>query len=282
MGHVDDGLGPDRVPHPVVRGRASGRRSRAALDRFLDWHTAPGARTVLATEQRLTAEVDAARRPAGPAQRVRRPARARRGRPGRGRRPEDRASTRPPTRTCPSNPQLGLYQLAVEHGAVDDLVADRVDGPACPAAPSWCSCARRWPAAAKVQQQDPQEPDADGHRAVEVQLMRAAEVVRGEEFDAHAGQALRPLRRSTPICPDQGRRDGAVVTVDAIDDPRGAARPDGRDLHAQRPAVGRDHRAAGARGGDRRRRVGQDHGDGGPGGLAGGDRAGRAPTRCSG
>ena len=81
MGHVDTVW--DQI---AFRTPWSGAREReevaAALDRFLDWHTAPGARTVLATEQRLRAEVDAARRPAGPAQRVRRPARARRGAAG--------------------------------------------------------------------------------------------------------------------------------------------------------------------------------------------------------
>ena len=60
-------------------------------------------------------------------------------------------------------------------------------------------------------------------------------------------------------------------------DPRGPACPDGGAVPAQRPAVRRGHRAAGPAGGDRRRRVGQDHGDGGAGGLAGGDRAGRPP-----
>ena len=84
-----------------------------------------------------------------------------------------KTSKYPPTdKDLPSNPQLGIYQHAVRHGAVDDLVADVVEGPACPGAPSSCSCARRWRAGPRIQRQDPQEPDADGHRVVEVQLMR--------------------------------------------------------------------------------------------------------------
>ena len=31
----------------------------------------------------------------------------------------------PADATCPRHPQLGLYQLAVDHGAVDDLAGDR-------------------------------------------------------------------------------------------------------------------------------------------------------------
>ena len=41
---------------------------------------------------------------------------------------------------------------------------------------------------AKVQKQEPQEPDAEGRLPVELQLMRAAEVVRGEVFDATPGK----------------------------------------------------------------------------------------------
>ena len=77
----------------------------------------------------------------------------------------------PADETLASNPQLGLYQLAVDHGAVDDLVAGRR---ACRAAPSSASCARRPAAQLKVQPQAPQEPDDDGSRPVERQLMQAA------------------------------------------------------------------------------------------------------------
>ena len=46
----------------------------------------------------------------------------------------------PPTdKDLPRTRSSALYQLAVDHGAVDDLVA--APGRPDPAAPSWCSCA---------------------------------------------------------------------------------------------------------------------------------------------
>ena len=71
------------------------------------------------------------RRPAGPALRVRRPGRVRRRGPGRGRRPQDRQVPATAARTSPSNPQLGVYQLAVAR-APSTTCCPRAAGPAAP------------------------------------------------------------------------------------------------------------------------------------------------------
>jgi len=79
-----------------------------------------------------------------------------------------------------SHPQLGLYQLAVDHGALTgfasadarsggaELVQLRIDDKGLP----------------KVQSQGLQEPDAQGHRLAQVQLMNAARVIRSEQLTA--------------------------------------------------------------------------------------------------
>ena len=65
--------------------------------------------------------------------RVRRPARARRRRPRRGRRPEDHQERNRPVSVVQRHVQLGLYQYAVDHGAVDALRAATTRPPDRPA-----------------------------------------------------------------------------------------------------------------------------------------------------
>ena len=168
MRHVDRVWGqlPFRTPWSATKERAE---VEAALTRFVQWHGRPGARTVLATEQRVQAEVTL---PDG-----------QRGRPDRvsptGSRSTPTAgwssstsrppSTRPTDKELATNPQLGLYQLAVD--------ARRRRRPAgrparARAAPSSSSCAGASAAQVKVQQQPPQQPGEDGRTAVEPQLDR--------------------------------------------------------------------------------------------------------------
>ena len=77
------------------------------------------------------------------------------------------------------HPQLGLYQLAVENGA------DRGTQPAggCGAV----AAAQELGGALRVQPQEVQEPDADGVRPIDRQLMEAARRLRAEEFPARPG-----------------------------------------------------------------------------------------------
>jgi RecB family exonuclease len=185
MGHVDSVWG--RI---AFRTPWSGSRERSevhdALGRFLDWAAAPGARTVITTEQRLTAEVVL---PDG--QRVRLHGYADRlelDEQGRVVVVDLKTAKRGPTdKELPANPQLGIYQLAVRNGAVDDLVTDLVEGPAVSGGAELVQLRKAVAGRAKIQKQEPQEPDAEGVTVIEAQLMRAAAVMRDEVFEATPG-----------------------------------------------------------------------------------------------
>jgi RecB family exonuclease len=185
MTHVDTVWGeiPFRTPWSRSRER---QQVEAALGRFLTWHTAPGARTVVATEQHLSAEVTL---PDG--QRVRLNGYADRlelDEEGRVVVVDLKTSKHPPQeKQLPENPQLGIYQYAVANGAVDDLVADLVEGPGRPGGAELIQLRSERAGGPKVQKQAPQEPDSEGRAAVEAQLMAAAAVVRGEVFEATPG-----------------------------------------------------------------------------------------------
>ncbi|HLN77427.1 MAG TPA: ATP-dependent DNA helicase [Nocardioidaceae bacterium] len=175
-----------RTPWSSSRER---QEVQEALARFVAWHSRPGARTVLATEQQLTAEVTL---PDGSLVRLH-------GYADRLELDEDgrvvvidlKTSKYPPVdKDLPSNAQLGLYQHAVNHGAVDGLLADhpvRSAGPVRSGGAELVQLRKEVRGGAKVQPQAPQEPDEDGHLPVEKQLMEAVRVVRGEEFPARAG-----------------------------------------------------------------------------------------------
>jgi RecB family exonuclease len=186
MRHVDSVWGrlAFRTPWSSSRERAE---VALALGRFLDWHGAPGARTVIATEQHLQAEVTL---PDG--QQVRLNGYADRlelDEQGRVWVIDLKTSKYPPTdKDLPANPQLGIYQHAVRHGAVDDLLAGRVDGPGVPGGAELVQLRKGLATGAKIQRQEPQEPDADGCTTVERQLMQAARVVRSEVFDVTPGK----------------------------------------------------------------------------------------------
>ena len=87
------------------------------------------------------------------------------------------------------HPQLGLYQLAAEHGAFDGLLTDLPEAKR----PTEAGGAELWQlrqelrTGMKVQLQPPQQPDADGVRQVERQLMDAVTRLRDEEFPARPG-----------------------------------------------------------------------------------------------
>lgn len=169
---------PFRTPWSAGRER---EEVRLALTRFLAWHRRPDARTVVRTEHPIRAEV---KLPDG--QRVALHGYA------------DRLEVDDQGRVVvvdlktskytPSNdevavhPQLGLYQLAVEQGALDDLVPGAEPG----GAELWQLRHDSY-RKLKVQRQEPQEPDADGVRTIEHQLMAATAAVRDETFPARPG-----------------------------------------------------------------------------------------------
>ncbi|HSE09181.1 MAG TPA: ATP-dependent DNA helicase [Nocardioidaceae bacterium] len=188
MAYVDRVWGQLSFRTPWSRSRER-EEVQAALARFVAWHNRPGARTVVATEQHLTAQVTL---PDGQQVRLN----------GYADRLEldeagqvvviDLKTTKypPPDKDLPANPQLGLYQYAVANGAADELLSRRADHPGGPAKPGGAELVqlrREVRGGAKVQGQDPQEPDEEGHLPVEKQLMEAVRVVRGEEFPARAG-----------------------------------------------------------------------------------------------
>ncbi|HEY6934837.1 MAG TPA: ATP-dependent DNA helicase [Marmoricola sp.] len=169
-----------RTPWSGARER---EELRAALARFVAWHHRPGARTVLATEQQLSAEVVL---PDG--QRVRLHGYADRlevDDDGRVVVVDLKTGKYPPTdKSLAENPQLGLYQYAVDHGAVDDLLED---------SPGRSGGAELWQlrkesaGRLKVQAQPAPERDEGEPLLVETQLMEAARTLREERFDARPG-----------------------------------------------------------------------------------------------
>jgi RecB family exonuclease len=178
MGHLDAVWAeiPFRTPWSAEREREA---AREALTRFVAWHQRPDARTVLATEHEVRASVTL---PGGSAVVLH----------GYADRLEidddgrvvviDLKTTKypPADKEIPANAQLGLYQLAVEQGAVDDLVGGRaVPG----GAELWQL--RKGNKQLKVQVQEPLEPGTE--RAIEDQLADAVAVIRAEEFPTRPG-----------------------------------------------------------------------------------------------
>ncbi len=186
---------PFRTPWSGQRERAE---VEAALTRFVEWHSRPGARTVLATEQELSAEVTL---PDGERVRL----------TGYADRLEvdddgnvvviDLKTTKypPAEKDLPTNAQLGLYQLAVAHGAADELL----DEPGRPGGAELVQLRRSVRGSVKVQAQPPQEAGEDGCTEIERQLMQAVSTVRSETFEARSGEHCRRCSFQA-ICPAQG------------------------------------------------------------------------------
>ncbi len=179
---------------PWSRGRER-EEVRNALTRFLGWHARPDARTVLATEKEMKAEVTL---PDG--QRVLLRGYADRleiDDAGRVVVVDLKTGKYPPTK-IEENPQLGLYQHAVDHGGVDDLVADATSG----GAELW-QLRKDTRGELKVQEQKPQVPDEEGLRPVERQLVRAATALRLEEFPALPERSRCERCQFATFCPAQ-------------------------------------------------------------------------------
>ncbi len=180
---------------PWSRGREH-EEVRKALSRFVAWHGRPGARTVLATEQDMRAEVTL---PDG--QRVLLRGYADRleiDDAGRVVVVDLKTGKYPPTK-IEENPQLGLYQHAVDHGAVDALV----QGPASSGGAELWQLRKETRGELKVQEQKPQPADEEGLRPVERQLMEAASALRLEEFPARPERTRCERCQFATFCPAQ-------------------------------------------------------------------------------
>jgi RecB family exonuclease len=203
MRRVDEVWDQLQFEAPWVADRERGE-ARAALRRFVTWHLGRPDREVLASERSFDIEIAVSRdrvRLRGAMDRVERDDR------GRivvvdfktGKLAPDAGSLR-------DDPQLGTYQLAVQHGALADEA-----GPDALAGGAELVHLRLVDAAGgpKVQSQPPPTPGDDGRKTVEIQLQTAADTVRSERFVARPGPACRYCQFKR-VCP---------------------ARPDGRQVH---------------------------------------------------
>jgi superfamily I DNA/RNA helicase/RecB family exonuclease len=176
MAHVDEVWGqiPFRTPWSGGRER---EEVRHALDRFLVRHEA-AARTLIATEVPLRAEValpDGQRVLLhGYADRLELDAQ------GRVVVIDLKTGKGTPTQAeIAEHPQLGLYQLAVENGAVE--------GHPEPGGAELWQLRQEVSGGLRIQPQDVQQPGPDGVRSIERHLMEAARRLRTEEFPARPG-----------------------------------------------------------------------------------------------
>ncbi|QZY30092.1 ATP-dependent helicase [Nocardioides coralli] len=167
---------PFRTPWSAESERS---KVREALVGFLSRHRSAEARELVGTEQPLRAEVELADGQRvllhGYADRIELDT-------------EGRVvvvdlktgKTAPTKEELRVHPQLGLYQLAVEHGAVP---GHDVPG----GAELWHLRQQLATSGMRVQQQAPQVPDEDGVRPIERQLSEAVGRLRDEEFPARPG-----------------------------------------------------------------------------------------------
>ncbi|MFT3872722.1 MAG: ATP-dependent DNA helicase [Nocardioides sp.] len=187
MEHVDQiwGQVPFRTPWSGERERAE---VEAALRRFLAHHDRADARRLIATEQRFRTTVDL---PDG--QRVILQGYADRieiDHEGRVVVVDLKTGKGAPTQAeVAEHPQLGLYQLAVESGALEEVLAEETEV----ARPVQAGGAELWQlrqelrTGMRVQVQPPQAPDEEGVRMVERQLMDAVGRLRTEDFPTRPG-----------------------------------------------------------------------------------------------
>ena len=193
----------DQMPFRAPWSREKERvEARASIERFLNAHRSPAAREVVGTEQSFSFE---ATLPDGQQVHLR----------GFADRVEVTDDSRvvvvdlktgkypPPDKDLAEHPQLGIYQYAVEQGALADVAGEdaRTGG-----AELWQLRASKEPRP-KVQHQPPQTPDAEGWLVAERQLAHAARVIRSEEFPAMPGdhcrfcpfQAMCPARTTAGV-----------------------------------------------------------------------------------
>jgi superfamily I DNA/RNA helicase/RecB family exonuclease len=201
MGHVDDVWGRLHFRTPWSADREHDR-IEVALTRFLEWHRA-NPRTLVATEERFetVVELDSGEQVTlfGYADRLELDA--------------DGTVVVVDLKTSKNKPtgpavqrhvQLGVYQYAVDHGAVDELLGDRLPGGHGESGGAELVQLGLPDGDAAVVQQQPAYPDDGPERTqLRAQMDRAAELVRAETFPAVAGDHCRDCAFLS-ICPIQG------------------------------------------------------------------------------
>ncbi len=182
---------PFRTPWSSARER---EEVRQALLRFVAWHNRDDARTVLATEQRFETEIelqDGQRLVLhGYADRLELDADGHVV-------VVDLKTGKYQASELAEHPQLGLYQLAVDHGAFEDLAGDARSG----GAELW-QLRLTSRTGLKVQAQAPQTPGEDGLTPVESQLVDAMAAIRSESFEARPGEHCKRCDFAM-LCPTQ-------------------------------------------------------------------------------
>ncbi len=204
MAHVDEVW--DRLDFRTPWSKArEHERVRAALARFVRWH-ADNPRQVLATEHPFAAVVDVPDPLTGGDVAVRLTGYA------------DRLEldvdgqvvvvdlktgrNKPTDKSVTQHVQLALYQLAVDSGAVDDLVGER--GPAAAGGAELVQLGILDDSvAAVVQRQDVPQPGGPERETLRERIGHAARLLREESFPALAGQQCRDCS-FTSICPVKG------------------------------------------------------------------------------
>ncbi|MEJ7831514.1 MAG: ATP-dependent DNA helicase [Nocardioides sp.] len=200
MTHIDQVWAqiPFRTPWSAALERDE---ARAALARFVSWHQRPDGRELLATEQSFQTEVELpdGTRVAlhGYADRLELDA------DGRVVVIDLKTTKYPPTEAqIRDDPQLGLYQLAVEQGSLDHLVEGRASSALVPAVPGGAELwqlRKQVRGQLKVQQQQPLP--AEGERLIETQLMEAVGLIRAEHFPTKPEKAMCERCDFRPMCP---------------------------------------------------------------------------------
>jgi len=197
MGHVEKVWDRLEFRTPWAKARELDR-IRMALARFLVWHHS-NERKVLGVEEGFRAVLDLPNgetvRLDGYADRIELDADGRvvvvdlkSGR------------TKPSDRSVLTNVQLGLYQLAVDHGAADQLVAEAGTGGVAGGA-ELVQLGLPGEATSATVQAQPVQPDDSAERdALRSRLERAASLLRTESFPALAGQHCRDCD-FVPLCP---------------------------------------------------------------------------------
>jgi superfamily I DNA/RNA helicase/RecB family exonuclease len=204
MGHVEKVWDRLEFRTPWAKARELDR-IRMALTRFLSWHHS-NTRKVLGVEQGFRALIDL---PGGETVRL----------DGYADRIEldgdgrvvvvdlKSGRSKPSDKSVLTNVQLGLYQLAVDHGAADDLVGAEPEGVAGGAELVQLGLPGDSDQAT-VQAQPVQADDGAERGDLRLRLQRAASLLRTENFPAVAGQHCRDCD-FVPLCPVKSR--GSVI-----------------------------------------------------------------------
>ncbi len=198
MKHVDAVW--DQLPFRTPWSRNKEREeAKLAISRFLGAHRGPGRRDLIATEHEFKIEIDL---PDGEVVLLR----------GFADRVELDADGgvvvvdlktgkyAPTVAELREHPQLGLYQLAVNHGAVDSILPQG-SGPAVSAGAELWQLRLSKEQVPKVQTQVPQVPDDEGWLLSQRQISAAVHRIRAEEFPATPSDKVCRFCPFKSLCP---------------------------------------------------------------------------------